>query len=40
MHHAWSKSVHNTSTSIQNIYWNDNTQTISWSTSLTLIYVC
>jgi len=33
-----SKSVHNTSTSVQNeIFWNNNSQTISLSTSLTLM---
>jgi len=38
MHHAYSKSVHNTSAGVQNkILWNDKTQTISSSTSLTLV---
>jgi len=38
MHHAESRSVHNPSTSVQNkTNWNDNTQTISSSTSLTLM---
>jgi len=35
---AYSKSVHNTSTGVQNeIFWSGNTQTISSSTSLTLM---
>jgi len=34
MHHACSKSAHNTGTQNE-IFWNDNTQTISSSTSLT-----
>jgi len=36
MHHAQSKSVYNYGCTKQNI-WNDNTQTISSSTSLTLM---
>ena len=27
MHHTLSKSVRNSNTSVQNIYWNDNTHT-------------
>jgi len=38
MHHAESRSVHNPSTSVQReTNWNDKTQTISPSTSLTLM---
>jgi len=38
MHHAESRSVHNLSAGVQNkTDWNDNTQTISSSTSLTLM---
>jgi len=38
MHHTESRSVHNPSTSVQNeTNWNDNTQTITSSASLTLM---
>jgi len=37
MHHAYSKSVHNTSTSVQNEIYIQMTQTICSSPSLTLV---
>jgi len=38
MHHAESRSAHNPSTGVQiETNWNDNTQTISSPTSLTLL---